>query len=193
VLPSFVYRHREYLTLNEVRRLRRFALKSDPDPSIALRNETLILFAYRFGMETSELSELRWSDYVAGGRFNSTVTIRRRKFDNRGSGHPTTHLLSCDEVDRFRKLAHNFDSRYVLSHEGGSKVHKRTIERIIHTIGEKSGLSRALTCEWLRDSCAHYLEQRYGQTMVANFFGIVQDGITEYSGVGFLQERQDLV
>jgi integrase len=87
-------RPREFLTAQEVERLRKAA--GDRDGRHGHRDATLILLAYRHGFRASELVALRWDmvDLQQG-----LVHVRRLK-----SGRPSTHILRGSELRSLRKL-----------------------------------------------------------------------------------------
>jgi integrase len=76
-------RSREYLTDAEVTRLRKAARRMGRH---GLRNDTMILLAYRHGLRVSELIALRWDQFDLDQGF---VHVRRRK-----RGLPSTHPLT---------------------------------------------------------------------------------------------------
>jgi len=179
---------RQFITLAEVRHLREHALKSSKNRALAARNELIVLCAYRFGLDCSEIIDLKWSDIVFAGRMNSTITIRRRKHEDGRGGFPTTHRLASWERDRFRLFHDKFDSVYVLPNNDGQKMTEMRAVQIMQKISKLSRIPNA-TIESLRESCVLYIERTHGQAVASNFLGIVNDQTINYSRIGFLQER----
>ena len=86
-------RSREYLTPAEVNRLRKAARSVRRH---GLRNDTMILLAYRHGLRVSELINLRWDQFDLDQGF---FHVRRVK-----NGVPSTHPLTGSEIRALRKL-----------------------------------------------------------------------------------------
>ena len=78
------------------------------------RDATMILVAYRHGLRTSELVDLRW-DQIDFGR--ATLAVRRVK-----GGTPATHPIRGDELRALRRLQREQEPRspFVFTSERGS-------------------------------------------------------------------------
>src|SRR5215469_4391534 len=108
--PNVDLRTREYLTETEVERLLR-ATKSN---RWALRDATMILVAYRHGLRSSELTDLRWDQVDFR---TATLHVRRVK-----QGSPSTHPIIGDELRMLRRLQREQEpkSHFVFTSERGS-------------------------------------------------------------------------
>ena len=105
--PNAVYRTREHLTGAEVDRLIDAA-------NWGHRDATMILVAFRHGLRSSELVDLRWDqiDFT-----HAVLHVRRAK-----KGTPATHPVVGDEMRALRKLQREQDhkSPFVFTSERGS-------------------------------------------------------------------------
>ena len=95
--PNSVYRTREHLTGAEVDRLIH-AVKAN---RWGHRGATMILVAFRHGLRSSELVDLRWDqiDFT-----HAVLHVRRAK-----KGTPATHPVVGDEMRALRKLQREQD------------------------------------------------------------------------------------
>src|SRR5215472_5798717 len=91
-LPNADLRTREYLTEAEVERLMTAARKN----RWGHRDATMILVAYRHGLRTAELVDLRWEQVDFR---TATLHVRRVK-----QGTPSTHPILGDELRALRRL-----------------------------------------------------------------------------------------
>jgi integrase len=91
-LPNGDLRTREYLTETEVERLMTAAKKN----RWGHRDATMILLAYRHGLRSSELVDLRWDQVDFR---SATLYVRRVK-----QGTPSTHPILGDELRALRRL-----------------------------------------------------------------------------------------
>jgi type 1 fimbriae regulatory protein FimB/type 1 fimbriae regulatory protein FimE len=105
--PNKDLRTREHLTPVEVEKL----IKAAKGNRWGLRDATMILVAYRHGLRSSELVDLRWDqiDFRAGN-----LHVRRVK-----AGTPATHPIPGDELRAPRQLQREQDpkSPYVFTSE----------------------------------------------------------------------------
>jgi integrase len=90
--PNSKLRTREYLTEAEVERLMNAARKN----RWGHRDATMTLVAYRHGLRTSELVDLRWEQVDFR---TATLHVRRVK-----QGTPSTHPILGDELRALRRL-----------------------------------------------------------------------------------------
>ncbi len=113
-------RTREHLTEAEVERL----IKATRDNRYGHRDATMILVAYRHGLRTSKLTDLRWDqiDFRTG-----TLHVRRAK-----QGTPNTHPILGDELRALRRLHREQEpkSPFVFTSERGSSFTSAGFARI---------------------------------------------------------------
>jgi integrase len=90
--PNAQLRRREHLTEAEVKRL----MEAAKGNRWGLRDNAMILVAYRHGLRSSELVDLRWDqvDFET-----ATLHVRRVK-----QGTPSTHPILGDELRALRRL-----------------------------------------------------------------------------------------
>jgi type 1 fimbriae regulatory protein FimB/type 1 fimbriae regulatory protein FimE len=119
-------RGREYLTADEVDRLRRAARTVGRYPD---RDEGLILLGFRHGFRVSELVDVRW-DQVDLER--KTIYCRRLKGSKNG-----THDLGRAEVTILRRLfkANGGRSAFVFANERGGKLSRWAVDKILRRAG----------------------------------------------------------
>ena len=113
--PNAVYRTREHLTGAEVDRLIDAAKRN----RWGHRDATMILVAFRHGLRSSELTDLRWDQVDFG---HAVLHVRRAK-----KGVPSTHPIRGDEMRALRKLQREQDpnSPFVFSSERGGRRSRR--------------------------------------------------------------------
>ena len=102
-VPNAELRTREYLD-ELVERL----MRAEKVNRHGHRDATMILIAFRHGLRSAELVDLRW-DQVDLGR-NACLHVRRVK-----NGIPTTHPLQGDEMRALRELKRTANSSSCLS------------------------------------------------------------------------------
>ena len=90
--PNAVYRTREHLTGAEVDRL----IDAAKGNRWGHRDSTMILVAFRHGLRSSELVDLRWDQVDFA---HAVLHVRRAK-----KGVPSTHPIRGDEMRALRKL-----------------------------------------------------------------------------------------
>ena len=97
--PNSVYRTREHLTRAEVDRL----IDAAKANRWGHRDATMILVAFRHGLRSSELVDLRWDqiDFT-----HAVLHVRRAK-----KGTPATHPVVGDEMRALRKLRRERDPK----------------------------------------------------------------------------------
>ena len=143
-------RDREYLTLDEVERMRAAASKAGRHGH---RDSTLLLVAFRHGLRASELVSLRWTqiDLRAG-----TVLVRRLK-GSRDSVQP----LGGEELRALRRLRRDYpDSPYVFETERKGPLTTSTIRKLVARAGALAGLPFPTHPHMLRHACGHHLANK---------------------------------
>ena len=145
--PNVDLRTREYLTETEVERLLR-ATKSN---RWALRDATMILVAYRHGLRSSELTDLRWDQVDFR---TATLHVRRVK-----QGSPSTHPIIGDELRMLRRLQREQEpkSPFVFTSERGSPFTTAGFARMVERAGEQARLSFKAHPHMLRHACGFAL------------------------------------
>ncbi len=123
-------RSREYLTPAEVKDLRAGAKNASDRHS--LRDELLVILAYRHTLRVSELCNMKW-DQV---HFNDgKLYVSRLK-----NGDPS-HYLEGDEIRMLRKLERDYpDSPFLFCSQKGGPLSPRTVRDIIARAGEFAGI-----------------------------------------------------
>ena len=128
--PNSVYRTREHLTAAEVDRL----IDAAKANRWGHRDAAMILVAYRHGLRSSELVDLRWDQID----FNhATLHVRRAK-----KGTPATHPIVGDEMRALRKLQREQDpkSPFVFTSERGSPFTTAGFARMVERAGVEAKL-----------------------------------------------------
>ena len=148
------YRTREHLTGAEVDRL----IGAAKANRWGHRDATMILVAFRHGLRSSELVDLRWDqiDFT-----HAVLHVRRAK-----KGTPATHPVVGDELRALRKLQREQDpkSPFVFTSERGSPFTTAGFARMVERAGVEAKLgfpapsSHAAPRLWL---CAGQQGPRY--------------------------------
>lgn len=154
-------RSREYLTAAEVTRLRKAARSVGRH---GLRNDTMILLAYRHGLRVSELIALRWDQVDLDQGF---LHVRRRK-----RGLPSTHPLTPAEIRALRQLQHRAptDAAYVFLSERKGPLTDSSVRKMIAQAGERAGLGFPVHPHQLRHSCGFKLANDKQDTRAIQLF-----------------------
>ena len=128
--PNAELRTREYLTEAEVNKL----IAAARGNRYGHRDATMILLAFRHGLRTCELVDLRWNQ-VDFGR-NAALHVRRAK-----SGTPSTHPIQGDELRALRQLQRDQDppSSFVFVTERGAPFTTAGFARMLERVGEAAG------------------------------------------------------
>lgn len=144
-LPNAQLRSREHLTEAEVERLMKAAGKN----RWGHRDATMILVAYRHGLQVSELVDLRW-DQVDFGK--ATLHVRRVK-----QGTPSTHPILGDELRALRRLQREqeFKSPFIFTSERGAPFSTAGFARMVERAG--SGFTFKVHPHMLRHACGFKL------------------------------------
>lgn len=156
-------RSREYLTYQEVEKLRRGAKKN---ATCAHRNDTIILMMFRHALRVSELVALRWDqvDLKKG-----LLHVKRIK-----NGTPSTHPLRSVELRALRKLQRENanNSPYIFITNRGTPITTRTVHYIIARAGEDAGFDFTIHPHMLRHSTGFYLANNGHDTRaIQSYFG----------------------
>jgi integrase len=144
--PNAALRSREYLTLDEVERLRKAAGQNRH----GFRDATMILVAYRHGLRPSEACGLRWDaiDLDLG-----RIHCHRRK-----NGAPSVHPLSGAELRALRRVRREAPaSPFVFVSERGAPFTVGGFRRMVARLGVKAGFAFPVHPHMLRHACGFKL------------------------------------
>ena len=148
--PNVDLRTREYLTETEVERL----LSATRNNRWARRDATMILVAYRHGLRSSELTDLRWDqiDFAT-----ATLHVRRVK-----QGSPSTHPIIGDELRKLRRLQREQEpkSPFVFTSERGSPFTTAGFARMVERAGMDAKLGFKAHPHMLRHACGFALANK---------------------------------
>jgi integrase len=148
--PNADLRTREYLREAEVERLMTAARKN----RWGHRDATMLLVAYRHGLRSSELVDLRWDQVDFR---TATLHVRRVK-----QGTPSTHPILGDELRALRRLQREQapKSAYVFTSERGSPFTTAGFARMIERAGAEAKLGFKPHPHMLRHACGYALANR---------------------------------
>lgn len=153
-------RSREYLTEAEVERLRKAARGVGRH---GLRNDTMILLAYRHGLRVSELVHLRWDQVDLDQGF---LHVRRVKH-----GVPSTHPMTSSEIRALRRLARGAqDQAYVFLSERQGPLTASSVRKIVAQAGERAALGFPVHPHQLRHGCGYKLANDKQDTRAIQLF-----------------------
>ena len=148
--PNADLRTREYLTESEVERL----MKAAKANRWGHRDATMILVAYRHGLRSSELVDLRWDqvDFRA-----ATMHVRRLK-----QGTPSSHPIMGDELRSLRKLQREQDpkSPFVFTSERGAPFTSAGFARMVERVGATARFTFKAHPHMLRHACGYALANK---------------------------------
>ena len=142
-------RPRKHITPIEVSALLKAARKSG---RYHLRDEALVLLAYRHGLRASELVNLRWSVIDLRGQ---TIRICRAK-----GGMDTEHPLRSVELRLLGQLRREHpESEYVFLSERGTPMSTSNFRKVLARLAKAAGPAIAITVNphALRHACGFYL------------------------------------
>jgi integrase len=143
-------RTREYLTEAEVERLMKAAGKN----RWGHRDATMLLVAYRHGLRSSELVDLRWDqiEFRTG-----SLHVRRVK-----QGTPSTHPILGDELRALRRLHRDQDAKspFVFTSERGAPFSTAGFARMVERAGRAAKLAFKAHPHMLRHACGYALANR---------------------------------
>ena len=142
-LPNADLRSREYLTEAEVERLMAAARKN----RWGHRDATMVLVAYRHGLRSSELVDLRWDQVDFR---TATLHVRRVK-----QGTPSTHPILGDELRALRKLQREQEPKlpFVFTSERGAPFSTAGFARMVERAGIDAKLGFKAHPHMLRHAC----------------------------------------
>ena len=145
--PNADLRTREYLTVAEVERL----LRATKNNRWAHRDAAMILLAYRHGLRSSELTDLRWDQVDFR---TATLHVRRVK-----QGSPSTHPILGDELRMLRRLQREQEpkSPFVFTSERGSPFTTAGFARMVERAGVEARLGFKAHTHMLRHACGYAL------------------------------------
>src|SRR4051794_10489853 len=128
--PNADLRTREHLTESEVAKLYEAARGN----RYGQRDAIMILIAFRHGLRSSELVDLRWDQIDFG---SATLHVRRVK-----QGSPSTHPIMGDELRALRKLQREQrpQSPFVFTSERNAPFTKAGFARLVECAGDSAGL-----------------------------------------------------
>jgi len=153
-------RSREYLTEAEVDRLRKAARSVGRH---GLRNDTMILLAYRHGLRVSELIALRWEQFDLDQGFFHGRRLKR--------GMPSTHPLTGGEIRALRRLKSAApDSAYVFVSERKGPLTDSSMRKMIAQAGELAELGFPVHPHQLRHGCGYKLANDQQDTRAIQLF-----------------------
>ena len=139
------YRNREHLTSEEVTALRQAVRKN----RYAVRDELLILMAYKHGLRVSELIALKWEqvDFKAG-----VLHVTRKK-----NGDAATHPMDSKEARLLRQLRKQVDGAWLFVSDRGETMTRFAVNQMLATAGKKAGLEIKVHPHMLRHAAGYEL------------------------------------
>lgn len=113
------------------------------------RDAFMLEFAYRHGLRSTELVNLKWEQLNLEGD-EPTVFVTRAK-----NGKSTEHPLTPKEVKYFRSTQNKSD--YVFISEQGSPFTERAIRKMVAIAGQRAGLKFPVHSHMLRHTCGYVM------------------------------------
>jgi type 1 fimbriae regulatory protein FimB/type 1 fimbriae regulatory protein FimE len=148
--PNSELRAREHLTEAEIEKL----LAAAKGNRYGHRDATMLLVAYRHGLRSSELVDLRWEqiDFAA-----ATLHVRRVKH-----GTPATHPIVGDELRALRRLQREQGPRspFVFTSERGAPFTTAGFARMVERAGRAARLPFKAHPQMLRHACGFALANK---------------------------------
>jgi type 1 fimbriae regulatory protein FimE len=139
-------RPREHLEPGEVEKLR-VAARKTRNP---VRDEALVLLAFRHGFRVSELVALTWAQVHLDTRL---LDVKRVK-----SGKPSTHDMLPDEIRLLKALRREGTGRGpVFVSERDLPIADSTVKKLVAKLGRAAGLPFPVHVHQLRHACGYYL------------------------------------
>jgi site-specific recombinase XerD len=145
--PNSETRAREYLTADEVKRLREAAARIGRH---GFRDALLIEVTYRHGLRVTETCSLTWDQVHFD---DGTLSVVRVK-----NGTPATHFLEGDELRRLKRETEG--SRFVFCSERGGTLTTRAVHKLVARAGEKAGFEFPVHPHMLRHARGYALAAR---------------------------------
>jgi type 1 fimbriae regulatory protein FimB/type 1 fimbriae regulatory protein FimE len=148
--PNRELRSREHLTEAEIDKL----LAATRGNRYGHRDATMLLVAYRHGLRSSELVDLRWEqvDFAS-----ATLHVRRVK-----QGTPATHPIVGDELRALRRLQREQEPRspFIFTSERGAPFTTAGFARMVERAGRAAGLLFKAHPHMLRHACGFALANK---------------------------------
>jgi type 1 fimbriae regulatory protein FimB/type 1 fimbriae regulatory protein FimE len=143
-------RPREYLTEAEIDKL----IDAAKWNRWGHRDATMILVAYRHGLRSSELTDLRWDQIDFDW---ATLAVRRVK-----AGTPATHPILGDELRALRRLQREQEpkSPFVFTSERGAPFGATGFARLVERAGIAARLGFKAHPHMLRHACGFALANK---------------------------------
>ena len=141
-----IYRSREYLTLDEVKRMIDVAQLRGRTP---VRDQALLLLMFRHGLRASEAAKLRWDAVMLKER---TIAITRCKKSESG-----THPLQADELDMLGRLKGCGSGQYLFPSQRREYISTSGISKVVQQCGELAELPFKVHPHMLRHACGYHL------------------------------------
>ncbi len=143
-------RSREYLTVEEVKRLREGARRIGRN---GFRDALMISVAFRHGLRVAELTNLTWDQLHFE---DGTFLVKRIK-----NGREAVHFLQGDELRELKRLKREAPaSRFVFCSERRGPLTTRTVRHIVKRAGEEARLSFPVHPHMLRHAKGFQLAQK---------------------------------
>lgn len=144
-------REREYLTKDEVARLREAARKEGRYGS---RDALIITMLYRHGLRVGELVDLRWSQVSFD---DAVLHVKRKKH-----GTSSTQPIEGDELRALRQMQRTSKqaSPFVFTSERGGPLTTRAIQKMIARAGDVASIGFPIHPHMLRHSRGYALANR---------------------------------
>ena len=148
--PNAELRTREYLTQAEIDKL----IDAAKWNRWGHRDATMILVAYRHGLRSSELTDLRWDQIDFDW---ATLAVRRLK-----AGTPATHPILGDELRALRRLQREQEpkSPFVFTSERGAPFGPTGFARLVERAGIAAELGFKAHPHMLRHACGFALANK---------------------------------
>jgi type 1 fimbriae regulatory protein FimB/type 1 fimbriae regulatory protein FimE len=164
--PNRELRSREHLTEAEIDKL----LAATKGNRYRHRDATMLLVAYRHGLRSSELVDLRWEQV---GFASATLHVRRVK-----QGTPATHPIVGDELRALRRLQREQEPRspFVFTSERGAPFTTAGFARMVERAGRAAGCRSKRS---FRFAAAHF---RVRSTARNRASVLVRAGMTLFPG-----------
>ncbi|MBS1992308.1 MAG: tyrosine-type recombinase/integrase [Cyanobacteria bacterium SZAS LIN-3] len=143
-------RPREYLTKDEVTRLRDAAKKVG---RLGSRDALIVTLLYRHGLRVSELCDLKWSQVMFD---DAVLHVHRVK-----NGSPSAQPIEGDELRALRALRREHpDSAFVFVSERKGPLSTRAVQAMIARAGEVAALGFPVHPHMLRHARGYALANR---------------------------------
>jgi len=143
-------RVREYLTVDEVKRMREAARKIGRN---GVRDALLLTVTFRHALRVSELIALLWDQVHFD---DGTLHVKRIK-----NGRDAIHFLEGDELRQLKRLRRESPaSRFVFCSERGGPLTSRTVHHVVKRSGEAAELAFPVHPHMLRHAKGYQLAQK---------------------------------